>query len=78
MQLCYMHNYICSYMQFELRIPIVPFILLCDVRNMLNYTFYYKHYTMVSLTRIGTEERQVVLVCHFFRYQADIFQIGSP
>ena len=24
-------------MQFKLRIPMVPFILLCDVRNMLKY-----------------------------------------
>ena len=55
-------------MQFELRNPMVSFILLCNVLNMLKCVFeLYKHYPMISLIRIKNE----------MLYKATIFYISG-
>ena len=43
-------------MQFKLRIPAVPFILLCDVRNMLKFAFELQAFLHI----LYTEERNAV------------------
>ena len=52
-------------MQFKLRNPMVPSILLCDVRNMFKYAFSYKHFSIPCIQK------------NEMSYTSDIFYISG-